>query len=119
MTEEKIGSESEYPLFDREAFLGRIGRNEALAQRILVKFIDDVPKRMETIRGAVEGKNIEEVRMQAHTIKGSSRNIGAERLGHYAERLEKSSASGDFALMEELVAVLQNGFEEFRSVILP
>jgi len=119
MTEEKISSESEYSVYDKEAFLGRIGRNETLAQKILLKFIDDVPKRMETIRGAMEKRDIEEIRMQAHTIKGSSRNIGAERLGYHAECLEKSSASGDFVLMEGFVAAIQNGFEEFKSVALP
>jgi len=119
MTEEKISSESKYPIFDKEAFLGRIGRNEALAQKILVKFIDDIPKRMETIRGAMEKRDIEEIRIQAHTIKGSSRNIGAERLGYYAELLEKSSSSGDFVLIEGSVTDVQSGFEEFRSVIMP
>jgi HPt (histidine-containing phosphotransfer) domain-containing protein len=119
MAEEKIGSESEYSVFDKEAFLGRIGRNEALAQKIMVKFIDDVPKRMEAIRSAMEKRDMEEIRIQAHTIKGSSRNVGAERLGYYAERLEKSSASGDSALLEELVAMVQNGFEELKSIVMP
>jgi HPt (histidine-containing phosphotransfer) domain-containing protein len=110
--------EPEYNVYDREAFLGRIGGNETLAQKILVKFADDVPKRMETIRSAMERQDVEEIRMQAHTIKGSARNVGADKLGYCAERLEKSSSSGDFVLMEELVATLQDGFEEFKNIII-
>jgi HPt (histidine-containing phosphotransfer) domain-containing protein len=109
--------ETDYQVFDREAFLGRIGKNETLAQKILVKFIEDVPKRMETIKGAVEKQDRDEIRLQAHTIKGSSRNVGAEKLGHYAERLEKSSSSEDFVLLEEMLAAVREGFEEFRGLV--
>ncbi|MDR2861020.1 MAG: Hpt domain-containing protein [Syntrophobacterales bacterium] len=110
-------SAGEYQVYDREAFLGRVGKNEALAQKILLKFIDDVPKRMESIRGAIETQNRDEIRLQAHTIKGSSRNVGADKLGHYAERLEKSSDSADFALLGELLVDVQTGFEELKGVV--
>jgi len=109
----------DYSVFDRETFLKRIGGNETLAQKILGKFIDDVPKRMESIRKAIEKRDMEEIRLQAHTIKGSSRNVGADRLGYYAERLEKGSTAEDSALLKELAAALQTAFEELKSIAKP
>lgn len=102
-------------VFDRSLLLSRIGGDEELADQIIEGFLKDVPQRLESFRSSVEQNDLENARLQAHTIKGSSRNVGAESLGQAAEELEKAcKAKEDSDSLTELAKRVQNRFTELN-----
>jgi CheY-like chemotaxis protein/HPt (histidine-containing phosphotransfer) domain-containing protein len=100
------------PVFKEGSLLARIGGNEALARKIMLRFLDDVPKRVELLKEALGNHNLDEARLHAHTIKGSSRNVGAESLGQAAERLEKACHADDLRSLAELTECVEARLEE-------
>ena len=53
----------------------------------------------------------------AHTLKGSSRSIGAWRMGHAAEAVELAAATGNAAEVKAAVECLGQAADEVRLVI--
>jgi signal transduction histidine kinase/DNA-binding response OmpR family regulator len=100
------------PVFKEGSLLARIGGNEALARKIMLRFLDDVPKRVALLKEALGNHNLDEARLHAHTIKGSSRNVGAESLGQAAERLEKACHADDLRSLAELTECVEARLEE-------
>ena len=49
----------------------------------------------------------------AHTLKGSSGNLGGRRLAALASRLETAAKAGDWTLAEELIPAVERAFEVF------
>ncbi len=106
--------DSTLPVFDEGALLARIGGNEALAGRIVIKYLNDVPKRISLLKESIMSNDLPEARLQAHTIKGSSRNVGAESLGEAAEILEKACIAEDTGSLAELTQQMETRFEELK-----
>ncbi len=74
-----------------EADLG--GDAESL-QAILVGFIEDAKRRVERMRRAVSLGDGELLRKEAHTLKGASGTLSAERLSRLSFELEELATSG-------------------------
>ena len=74
--------------------LERFDWDEKLYQRVLQSFVTNTRIILETIEDVKEG-NLEDYIFAVHGIKGSSRGIGADKVGDMAEALEKKSKSGD------------------------
>ena len=56
--------------------------------RILGYFREDGPKSVAAIEEAMRGRSAAALVLPAHTLKGESRQFGAERLGDMAEEIE-------------------------------
>jgi len=52
---------------------------------------------MAALEEAIASENTDNVRMHAHTIKGSSANIGALQVRETAARLEEAAKAGDIS----------------------
>jgi len=74
--------------------LERFDDDDEVYFQVLKSFITYNPKQLETLRTA--GEDHETYRLAAHSMKGSSRNIGAEELGNQAEMLEKAAIHDDW-----------------------
>jgi len=111
----KLQNEPELPVFEEGSLLARVGGNEELVQKILAKFMDDVPKRVELLKTALKEQNLDEARLQAHTIKGSSRNVGAESLGYAAEKLEQACKDGNTSSIIDLTQWVETRFNELKN----
>ncbi len=58
--------------------------------------------------------NINDFRIKIHSVKGSSRNVGAEKLGDFAEELEISAKNGNMDYIKERYNKFK---EEWKDVI--
>jgi CheY-like chemotaxis protein/HPt (histidine-containing phosphotransfer) domain-containing protein len=94
------------PTFDRVAMMEQMMDDEDLAKEIADAFLEDTPQQIETLRNFLKAGNIRGVERQAHSIKGSSANVGAKRLSAIAYEMEKVARNEDSnpinAYMEEL-----------------
>ncbi len=64
---------------------------------IIDSFIDLLPAQLTAIESAIQLGNATELRSQAHTLKGSSSNVGAIKLSELAYQLETLGKQGDTA----------------------
>jgi diguanylate cyclase (GGDEF)-like protein len=78
---------------------------EAFPKMIEV-FLEDLPVYLDTLAKAIEESNAKALADAAHSIKGSARNFGAERLALMAKRLEElgrnARTEGAGGLLKEL-----------------
>ena len=104
-------------VFDYNALMERIMGDAALGAKVVATFIENTPVEIGALRAAVKGRNRKRAEIAAHTIAGSSGNIGALRLSAYAADVEHAAIAGNFALMEELLPGLETQFNETSAVI--
>jgi HPt (histidine-containing phosphotransfer) domain-containing protein len=62
---------------------------------IIESFIELLPAQLNAIESAIQTSNAPELRSQAHTLKGSSSNVGATALSSLAYQLEMLGKQGD------------------------
>jgi HPt (histidine-containing phosphotransfer) domain-containing protein len=74
--------------FDRKTALEMLGGREDLLARMDEIFLRDVPIEMKELTNYVASREWENARRLAHSIKGSSRTVGAQRAGAIAEQME-------------------------------
>jgi HPt (histidine-containing phosphotransfer) domain-containing protein len=70
-------------------------------------FIEHAPPKIAAIRDAIAQQDATAVRRAAHSLKGSSANVGARGMQHVCERLEQDAASGSLEGAPALLAQLE------------
>ena len=65
------------------------GDNGEFLREIVSIYIEDTPKRIEDLKKSLAAGDLDSFTRAAHTIKGSSANVGAVALRAVAERLEQ------------------------------
>jgi len=79
----------ELPGIDVEEALTKFSGNEKLYRGVLVKFLDSNQNIVQTIKDDLSSGDIEKARREAHTVKGVSGLIGAQKLFKIASILEQ------------------------------
>jgi two-component system, sensor histidine kinase and response regulator len=80
--------------FDRSAILERLNGNEALLGDVIGLFLDDCPARLRAIKAAVEARDGESIRIEAHGLKSAAGNLSALGLFNAAQILERIGVEG-------------------------
>ena len=88
------------------------GEPDVLAE-IFNLFLDEVPKRIDALRSAVRAGDALTVQRTAHSLKGSSGNIGARAMHEVCRQLDERAKSSDLATLHPLVDAL---VAEYRKV---
>lgn len=81
-------------VFDRHVALLRAGGDEELLKEIAMIFLEDYPKVLAEIRGALADGDGVRLEQSAHALKGSAANFGAEAVVEAASRLEQMGRAG-------------------------
>ncbi len=72
-------------------------------------YLADSQKRVEALAQALTENDLETATHEAHGLKGSSRNIGANPLADLCETMEHQARSGDIVdQQQQLAAIEQN-----------
>src|SRR5215210_1918033 len=80
-------------------------------------FFDDASSRLAELREAVEAGDAEGVKRVAHTLKGSSGNMGAARMSAICAGLQDVGTSGDLARAPGLLEELEEEFGRVRPAL--
>jgi two-component system sensor histidine kinase/response regulator len=78
--------------FDRSATLERLHGNEALLSDVIGLFLDECPARLRATKAAVDARDSESIRLEAHGLKGAAGNLSALGLFNAAQTLERIGA---------------------------
>ena len=107
----------ESSVFDRTAFLDRIGGDEELCLEIIGLFLQDVPGQIEFLENTINKKDPALVDRQAHTLKGASGNVGAVSLQDAALQLELAGKNGDLSRATEMLNTIKKEFEKVKKAM--
>jgi len=94
------------------ALLGCVCDSDESLAELIDTFKTDTETRLQRIRAALETADVAGVRSEAHTIRGSARQIGAVALAEACQQLELASALTPLAHCSGLVLRMQELFRE-------
>jgi two-component system sensor histidine kinase/response regulator len=98
------------------AGLRELGDADLLSE-LSTMFVDDASSPLGGLREATEGGDAKSVKQIAHTLKGSSGNMGAKRMAKICAELEYVGASGDLSYAPELLGRLEEEFSRVRPAL--
>jgi PAS domain S-box-containing protein len=98
------------PAYDREGLLDRLQGDQDLARRVVAAFLQDMPRQIQALRGAIEAGDATLVGGVAHRIKGAAAAAGAEELREAAAAAEESAKDGISEVGARLLPDVQSRF---------
>ncbi len=115
---------SDLPIIDSEAIANlkelNPGDNGEFLREIVAIYAEDTPKRIADMKTFMASGDVPSFTRAAHTIKGSSANVGAARVKAVAERLEHLSRRESLPALAAQVAECETEFlaasEELRKI---
>lgn len=100
------------------ALLDRFPDNPSLRQRLIQIYLDIMPKMIGDLDACVDSGDTKQVAFLAHSVKGSSAELGAEAMGAISLQLEMAAKAGDTALIGPLAKDLADCFDKTKQVLL-
>jgi HPt (histidine-containing phosphotransfer) domain-containing protein len=86
-------------------------------REILNLFLDEVPKKIDSLRLALTSGDAATLQRAAHSLKGSSGNIGARAMYEVCRQLDDRAKSEELARLQPLVEALQAEYGKVESEI--
>jgi HPt (histidine-containing phosphotransfer) domain-containing protein len=109
---------SELPTIDPEAIANlrdlNPGDGGEFLREIVGIYVEDTPKRIAEMRASIASANTPALTRAAHTIKGSSANVGAQLVKAVAERIEALSRKEGVGGAAPMVDDCEREFERAR-----
>ncbi|MBF0543806.1 MAG: response regulator [Candidatus Riflebacteria bacterium] len=111
----KLGPELK--VFNREALLERMMGDESLLLEIVAEYSKGLPIRLNTLKKAVELGNNELTEREAHSLKGSSANVGAELIQVVAFGMEQLAMLEKIEEIPPLFSELEKQINNFKKTV--
>ena len=112
-----VPPEKTVPVFDKAELLERLGGHADMLGRFIEMFTRNVAGYMEALVSAAERGDGEQVRIQAHTIKGAAGNISARLIWETAAVIEAHAREGRLDAAIGMIAQLQDDLQAFQHEI--
>jgi signal transduction histidine kinase/DNA-binding response OmpR family regulator len=108
---------AEEQIFNRSELLKRLGNQETLIPEFIAMFTEAVDLTLPVLEEAIAAEDIASAATHAHSIKGVSGNIGADRVFSISLDLEASAKAGDIDRLRERIAPLRTQYELFKATV--
>ena len=105
------------PIFDFAAAVDRFTGNAEIVRSLLPQHMEKVAADLETIRGAVADGDFETLRVTAHAVKGSCKNLDMGRCGEAAADLEQAGKDADPDAAAAGLVSLEREFPALRAAV--
>ena len=103
-------------VLDRLRQLTPPGEPDVMAE-VLQLFLDEAPKRIARLRDAWRENAVEDVQRGAHSLKGSSGNIGAAALYAVCREIDEQARAGALSDRSQLLAALDREYAAVADAI--
>ena len=80
-------------------------------------FMEDAPDRLQAMQTSLDRRDIEALKIAAHSLKGSAKNLGAKPLGRICAELEKQAIAADWDNALLTLKAIGQEFEKLRAVL--
>ena len=94
------------------------GDNDQFIREIVTMFLEDTPMRIAELDQTFTSGEAKKFSRAAHSIRGSSANLGATALRLAAEQLEECARTAPPAALASQVEALKAAFERTRAELL-
>lgn len=94
------------PAFDWQRLNQLAGEDTDFAVELLAMFLKDAESSLAVLDRAISMRSLQDVEDTAHTLRGSSANVGAIALSTIAMQLEETARDGDTAKAHSLLQLL-------------
>jgi len=84
---------------------------------LYMAYLDDVAERLNELKSSLKAQNCDQTRRIAHTLKGSSRNVGAHVFSDFCESLEQAARDEKTELWDSLAAQMNTSFSSTKKQI--
>lgn len=101
---------TEFPVWDATTLTRLMGDNLALRHRMLEKFLVKAQEQVTTILHASATGNTVTVGSVAHSLKSSSRTVGAMQFAELCMAMERAGKAGDASTCKVLAERLSGSF---------
>ena len=91
--------------------------DDSFFQDLIQIFLDDSPQRIAEIEQSLMKRDVRQLTLAAHSLKGSSSNFGAERLRALSEQLELLGRQGPLGDAPGQLLALKNEFARVRTAL--
>jgi histidine phosphotransfer protein HptB len=81
-------------------------------------FLDEAPGQIQTISNALKSQDSQTLTISAHTLKGSSLNLGAKQLGAVCFKMEELGRSGKPIPAGTNTQAIETEFERVKVMLL-
>ncbi len=107
------------PLFDRDAALERLDGDAELLDEVVGIYREDAPQILGNLETAISARDARTAEREAHSLKGSSANIGAIRLQQASLIAEKTAHQDpvDWSSLEAQLPGLKSLLQETVGVL--
>ncbi len=101
-------------VFDSEGFWERTMNDTELGRQVLEMFMKSGQELLEQLESVLDKGDVDQVVRIAHSLKGSSGNVGAKRLAEFALDMEKSAKTDALDELKDRLSSIKKEFERFR-----
>ncbi|MBN2343083.1 MAG: response regulator [Deltaproteobacteria bacterium] len=112
----ETGAES--TILDSTTLLEQFGGNRQLAQTMVNHFRQTVDKQLLQMEKAISTKDLEQVRAEAHKIKGGAGSVAAFLMMEVAKRLEDAAKAGGLNDVGEILKELVVQYDRLKKIEL-
>jgi CheY-like chemotaxis protein len=89
----------------------------SLRRELAELFLQHTPGLIQQMKGAYEQKNVQGMRIPAHTLKGSCANVGLAAMADLCRRIEDAAEAGTIANVDEALAGLGRAYEQVEQYL--
>ena len=101
----------------RAALLERVEGDQELLAEIINLFVDDAPRLMQALRGALQQGDMAVLERLAHSMKGAASNLSANLTAAAALQLEKNAKDRDAGAAQASLANLEAAIDRLLPVL--
>jgi len=84
---------------------------------LLEAYLDDGPKKLSQMRSSFRDVDFETLANAAHTMKGSSLNLGARKLSEVCSEIERLARSSSTDGLEEKIGEVDLAYQEVKEIL--
>jgi len=91
--------------------------DEHTVEEMVKIFLEDAPRCVELIAGAIATQNPKDIKLHAHSLKGAARHVAAQELAEAAYRLESAADKGAIETAAPLFDDVKRAFEKVMALL--
>ena len=95
----------------------RFGGQPDLVRELIRLYLDTTPGYIKNIDPGISGGDREQVAQAAHSLKGSSAEIGAEQLAQFCHQLHMAVMNGESDSLAQLAKAVADCYSETAAVL--
>jgi PAS domain S-box-containing protein len=108
---------ADLPVLNRERLSEISEGDPSFLPEVFAEFLQTLDAEMSALRVAVDRDDASAARFHSHTLKGSSRMIGADAIGGLFAEIESHAKAGEMSLLREKIARVEPEVLRFREEI--